>query len=48
MMELKPTRNKAYCPSREVFVLDFTDVLHTELPPNSSGAGCERQVLNRK
>lgn len=44
MMELKPVRDKACWPSREVFMLAYTTVLHTELPPYLATAGCEAGI----
>lgn len=44
MMELKPVRDKAYWPSREVFMLAYTKVLHTELPSHSAIALCEADI----
>lgn len=44
MMELKAVRDKAYWPSREVFILAYTKVLHTGLPSHSAIALCEAGI----
>lgn len=36
-MKSKLTKNKAYWPSREAFMLAYTWDCHTELPSNSIG-----------